>query len=138
MIALTAVTDDDLDVSAHLEAVAHPSAGAQALFIGTVRDHDPEAAGTVTRLDYSAHPDAERILKEIAERFDSPQLRIAVSHRIGSLAVGDNAIVCAVSSAHRDEAFTASRAVVEAVKRELPVWKKQFEADGDSGWVGLS
>jgi molybdopterin synthase catalytic subunit len=137
MIVMTAVTSAPLDVAAHLDAVAHPEVGATAAFIGTVRDNDPEAAGTVVRLDYSAHPEAERLLAEIAARCDGDDVRIAVSHRTGSLEVGWIAIVAAVSSVHRADAFDVAREVVERVKAELPVWKRQVEADGAAEWVGL-
>lgn len=143
MIALTQLTREPLDVSAHLAAVASPRAGASAVFIGTVRDHDRDAGGTVVTLEYSAHPDAERILGELAVQADAAHeqdptgLRIAVSHRLGSLGVGEAAIMCAVSSAHRADAFEVARDVVERVKAELPVWKRQLEADGTAGWVGL-
>lgn len=143
MIVLTQLTRDPLDVAAHLDAVASPQAGASALFIGTVRDHDPEAAGEVVTLEYSAHPDADRILAKIAAQADAEHeqdptgLRVAVSHRLGKLGVGESAIVCAVSSAHRADAFDVARDVVERVKAQLPVWKRQLESDGTSGWVGL-
>ncbi|QPZ37532.1 molybdenum cofactor biosynthesis protein MoaE [Paramicrobacterium chengjingii] len=137
MIVLTRVSETPLDVTGHMDAVAHDSQGATALFVGTVRDNDPDAVGRVARLEYSAHPDADAVLAELAASADAEGLRIAVSHRIGSLAIGDAAIVCAVSSVHRAEAFDVCRALVESVKAELPVWKKQIEADGSYGWVGL-
>lgn len=137
MIVLTAISDEDLDAAAHLDAVAHDAAGATALFVGTVRDHDPGAAGEVTRLEYSAHPDAADTLRSLAEAVDAHDLRIAISHRVGALSVGEIAIVCAVSSAHRAEAFDISRALVEKVKAELPVWKRQVTVDGTTNWVGL-
>ncbi|HWV49595.1 MAG TPA: molybdenum cofactor biosynthesis protein MoaE [Microbacterium sp.] len=137
MIVLTAISDEDLDAAAHLDAVAHDAAGATTLFVGTVRDHDPDAAGEVTRLEYSAHPDAADTLRSLAEAVDAHDLRIAISHRIGALSVGEIAIVCAVSSAHRAEAFDISRALVERVKAELPVWKRQVTVDGTTNWVGL-
>ncbi|MGP9695788.1 molybdenum cofactor biosynthesis protein MoaE [Brachybacterium sp. AOP25-B2-12] len=137
MIARAELRDAPLDVAAHLADVAAPTSGASALFVGTVRDHDPDASGEVVRLDYSAHPDAARILADLAGDLDAEGLRIAVSHRTGSLAVGDTAIVCAVSSAHRADAFDVCRALVESVKTGLPVWKKQVEADGSAAWIGL-
>lgn len=137
MIVLSSVAGETLDVAAHLEAVSDPYAGASALFVGTVRDHDPDAHGRVVRLEYSAHPDAERILNDLAASADADGVRIAVSHRVGSLAIGEAAIVCAVSSAHRADAFDICRELVERVKAELPVWKKQVEADGSSVWIGL-
>lgn len=137
MIALSAISGDELDVAAHLSAVAAPDAGATALFVGTVRDNDPDARGTVVELEYSAHPDAERFLREILEQLDRPDVRIAVSHRVGTLGVGGVAIVSAVSSVHRAQAFEINRELVERVKAELPMWKKQIENDGSHTWVGL-
>lgn len=137
MIVRTAVVDVDLDPTEHLDLVASPDAGATALFVGTVRDNDPDAAGEVVSLEYSAHPDSARILGEIAAEFDRSDVRIAISHRTGRLDVGGVAIVCAVSSVHRAEAFDVNRELVERVKAELPMWKKQFESDGSHTWVGL-
>ncbi|AUH68179.1 MULTISPECIES: molybdenum cofactor biosynthesis protein MoaE [Gordonia] len=137
MIVLARISDVDLDVAAHVNAVAAPDAGATALFVGTVRDNDPDARGQVVELEYSAHPDSERILREIAERVDRPGVRIAVSHRVGRLPVGGVAIVAAVSSVHRGDAFDLDRDLVETVKAELPIWKKQIESDGSHTWVGL-
>ena len=137
MIVVSELSDEPLDVAAHLDAVASPSVGATALFVGTVRDIDPDAAGRVVLLEYSAHPDAADILTRIAASVDTPEVRVAVSHRVGDLAVGGVAIVCAVSSVHRAEAFDVNRELVERVKAELPVWKKQVESDGTSSWVGL-
>ncbi|MCF8587672.1 molybdenum cofactor biosynthesis protein MoaE [Gordonia liuliyuniae] len=137
MIVVSELSDEPLDVAAHLDAVASASVGATALFVGTVRDIDPDAAGRVVLLEYSAHPDAADIVTRIAASVDTPEVRVAVSHRVGDLAVGGVAIVCAVSSVHRAEAFDVNRELVERVKAELPVWKKQVESDGTSSWVGL-
>ncbi|QTX06288.1 molybdenum cofactor biosynthesis protein MoaE [Agromyces archimandritae] len=137
MIRLAAISDEPLDASAHLDAVQSDAAGAVAVFIGQVRDHDPGIAGSVVRLDYSAHPDAEAVLRSLAERHDADGTRIAVTHRIGRLGVGDTAVVVAVATAHRAEAFRVCEALVEDVKHELPIWKKQWSAEGESQWVGL-
>ncbi|TFD19417.1 molybdenum cofactor biosynthesis protein MoaE [Cryobacterium sp. TMT4-10] len=134
------VTEAPLDVAEHVRVVSTGSCGAVVTFIGQVRDHDPDAAGQVTGLDYSAHPDAGRILSEIVARFraEYPQVNLALSHRIGHLDVGDLALVAAAASAHRGDAFTACERLVECVKAEVPIWKKQYEADGSTGWVGLA
>lgn len=137
MIVRAGLSDQPLDATLILAEVAATDAGATALFVGTVRDHDPGAAGEVVRLEYTAHPDATAVLEELARALDAEGVRISVSHRIGTLAVGDVAIVCAVSTAHRAQAFEICRELVERVKAELPVWKKQVEADGSSSWVGL-
>jgi len=133
------VTESLLDVTEHVSAVSGVSHGAVVTFIGQVRDHDPDAVGRVTGLDYSAHPDAGRIIDEVAARVRAqhPLVVLAVSHRIGHLDVGDLALVAAVASAHRGVAFAACEALVEAVKAEVPIWKKQYEVDGTHSWVGL-
>ncbi|MDJ0350065.1 molybdenum cofactor biosynthesis protein MoaE [Cryobacterium sp. PH29-G1] len=133
------VTESLLDVGEHVSAVSGPEHGAVVTFIGQVRDHDPDAVGRVTGLDYSAHPDAGRIIGEIADRVraEHPLVVLAVSHRIGHLEVGDLALVAAVASAHRGDAFAACESLVESVKAEVPIWKKQYELDGTHSWVGL-
>lgn len=137
-VRLARISSSPLDLDAHLSAVDDASAGAVTTFVGRVRDHDPDAAGEVVALEYSAHPDAESALEAIAARAvgDTAAL-VAVSHRIGRLGVGDAAVVIAVASPHRAEAFDVCREVIEAIKRELPVWKRQIEADGSTAWKGL-
>lgn len=136
-VVLAQISEEPLNAARHQALVQAPWVGAVANFVGTVRDHDPEADGAVTALEYSAHPDAGRIIGELAARFDAEGVLIAVSHRVGRLEVGENAIVCAVATAHRAEAFQICRDLVEVVKHELPVWKKQWNRDGSHGWVGL-
>jgi molybdopterin synthase catalytic subunit len=137
-VRIAAVSDQRLDLDAHLAAVDDPTAGAVTTFVGRVRDHDPDAAAAVVALEYSSHPDAEATLRAIAERAaEGTDAIVAVSHRIGRLAVGDAAVVIAVASGHRAEAFEVCRAVIEAIKLELPVWKRQVEADGTTAWKGL-
>jgi len=60
---------------------------------------------------------------------------LAVSHRIGPLAIGDSALACAVSAAHRQAAFAACAALVDEVKLQLPIWKRQEFTDGSEEWV---
>ncbi|MBK5249495.1 MAG: molybdenum cofactor biosynthesis protein MoaE [Actinomycetales bacterium] len=137
-VTLTEVSSSPLDLAAHLAAVSTPATGAVASFVGTVRDHSPDADGTVVVLEYSAHPDVQRVLESLADRVAASHegVLLAVSHRVGTLAVGDLAIVACASSAHRAEAFDACRELVEVVKAELPMWKKQVLADGSHTWVG--
>ena len=138
-VRLAALTADPLDVVAHLAAVASPQAGAVATFVGQVRDHDAEAAGEVVLLDYSAHPSAPDVLRGLANEVAAREgvLGLAVSHRTGTLHVGDAAIVACIATAHRDLAFVLCRELVERVKAELPVWKRQLVADGTHHWVGV-
>lgn len=138
MIALTAVSDVPAGLDAHVAAVVGPRYGAVATFLGLVRDHDASVEGEVTALEYSAHPDASRILEEICASHDGPDVAIAVTHRVGRLGVGESALVAAVASAHRREALDTLSALVEHIKAELPVWKKEILADGSHTWVGIS
>lgn len=139
-MSAAAITSEPLDVAGHLAAVQHPAAGAVALFVGQVRDHDPSVDGQVVALEYSAHPDAPRVLAELAERITARDetLGVIVSHRTGRLAVGEPAVVCAVATAHRSLAFELCRELVESVKEELPVWKREILASGEHVWVGLT
>ena len=136
-MALVQLTDQSLDLERHLEAVSDPAFGAVVTFIGQIRDHDPEAEGQVERLEYSAHPDASEILERIAADIESPDIRLAVSHRIGTVEVGQPALIACVASAHRDRAYEASRELVERIKSEGPIWKQQMVTDGSHNWQGL-
>lgn len=132
------VRAEPLSVDEALAAVAHPRAGAVTLFVGTVRDHD-EGRDGVTGLDYSAHPEAvDRLRSLVAEVARTDEVHgVYAVHRVGELHVGDLAVVCAVSAEHRAEAFEAGRRLIEELKADIPIWKRQeFEA-GDHQWVGL-
>ncbi len=137
-VRIARLSDQKLDIAAHFAAVEDAAAGAVASFIGTVRDHDPDASGAVIALEYSAHPDADATLHDIAvAAIGDRRAVVAVSHRIGRLEVGDVAVVIAVATPHRAEAFEICREIIEAIKRELPVWKRQLSADGTAAWKGL-
>jgi molybdopterin synthase catalytic subunit len=136
VVVRSAVTDRVLDAAEHEAAVMHPSAGGVVAFTGVVRDHD--AGRPVTRLEYSAHPGAEAVLAEVAAEIAArhPATRIAVSHRLGALEVGEVAIAAAVAAPHRGQAFTACAALVDEAKARVPIWKHQWFADGTEEWVG--
>jgi molybdopterin synthase catalytic subunit len=137
-VRIAAISAEPLDLDAHLAAVEDDAAGAVTTFVGRVRDHDPDAATAVVALEYSAHPDAAAALVRIAaDAIGSTAAIVAVSHRIGRLDVGDAAVVIAVASPHRAEAFDVCRAIIETIKTDLPVWKRQVEADGTTSWKGL-
>ncbi len=141
-VILAEVRDAPVAAAELLELVARPDAGAVALFVGTVRDHDPQAVGPVVGLDYTCHPSAPERIGEIvtAVLLDADpggECAVAAVHRIGHLRVGENAFVVAVSCPHRKPAFAVCEQVVEQVKAQLPVWKQQFEADGSYRWSGL-
>jgi molybdopterin synthase catalytic subunit len=129
------ITRQRLDLGALIERVAFPGAGAIVTFSGTVRDH--ARSRTVSHLEYEAYPEmAEQTLRdiiaEIRERWSG--VRVAIAHRIGKLKVGEVSLVIAVAAPHRAEAYAASRYAIERIKAILPVWKKEFAADGEY-WV---
>jgi len=134
---LAEISDRTLDLDRHLEAVSGPGYGAVVTFIGQIRDHDPEAEGPIELLEYSAHPDAQAILERVASECERTGTRLCISHRTGAVRVGEPALIACVASAHRELAFEVSRELVERVKREVPIWKRQIAADGSHNWQGL-
>jgi molybdopterin synthase catalytic subunit len=126
---------EPLSVDEVRAAVASPEAGAIALFVGTVRDHDH--GRTVAALSYSAHPTGASGLQQVAEKVAGrfSVRAIAAVHRVGDLEIGDLAVVVAAAADHRDEAFAACRALIEDLKADVPVWKHQRFADGEAEWV---
>jgi len=136
MQVLALISDTALDAAAIEAAVLSDEHGALVTFRGIVRNHDHGLA--VTALDYEAHPDAQAFLeeccREVAQRFGLP---VAAAHRVGSLVVGDTALVASVAAAHRAEAFAACAELVELIKKRVPIWKRQHLADGVTEWVGL-
>ena len=136
-IRLLAVRDAPLSVDEVLAAVSDPGAGGVVVFVGTVRDSDD--GKPVDALAYSAHPTVDATLREVAGRIAAthPVIALAAVHRVGDLAVGDIAVVVAVSCPHRGEAFAACRALIDDLKAQVPIWKNQQFSDGSHAWVGL-
>lgn len=130
------VSSSLLSVDEHADLVASASAGAVVTFAGVVRDHDHGRG--VTELEYTGHPTASAVIATAAASVAArvPGTRaLAVSHRIGLLAIGDVALACAVSADHRGAAFAACAELVDEVKRVLPIWKRQVFTDGTTEWV---
>ena len=132
---MIALTDQPIDVPAVLAAVEGPGEGGVVLFLGRVRDH---ARGqSVTRLDYEAYGDmALDELRALAEqaRASHGATRVALVHRTGRLQIGDLAVAIAVGAAHRREAFAACSWLIDTLKQQVPIWKKEWYADG-SQWI---
>jgi molybdopterin synthase catalytic subunit len=135
-VPLAEVVEAPITVDECATAVGGPAHGAVVSFAGVVRNHDD--GRRVDRLSYSAHPTAGAVLAAVASEIAAahPEVRIAVLHRVGELAIGDIALACAVSSAHRAPAFTACAALVDELKARVPIWKEQFFDDGSTEWVG--
>ena len=124
------------DVEEHARLVARSAAGAVVSFSGVVRDHD--GGRGVHALEYTSHPSAGDVITRVAYQIAMAYpdvLALAVSHRIGSLAIGDSALACAVAAPHRTAAFAACAALVDEVKLQLPIWKRQEFTDGTEQWV---
>ncbi|MCA9876902.1 MAG: molybdopterin converting factor subunit 1 [Thermomicrobiales bacterium] len=130
------VQEDPIDAREVEAAVRHPGAGAVITFSGTVRDHGRGQA--VQLLEYEAYaPAAERMMAQVGDEIVArwPVTGVAMVHRVGALPVGEVSVVIAVSSAHRDAAFEASRYAIERLKEVVPIWKKEHYADG-AAWLG--
>ncbi|MEM9463273.1 MAG: molybdenum cofactor biosynthesis protein MoaE [Myxococcota bacterium] len=131
-----AVRQTPLSLAAVVEAVEHPGAGGIATFTGNVRRKS--RGKTVEHLEYEAYvPMAERVMDQIRERIEAEieGSRVAIHHRIGHLGIGETAVVIAASAPHRAEAFAACREAIEALKRDVPIWKREVAEDG-AVWLG--
>lgn len=133
------LTEESLRPGDLLAFVADSSAGGTALFVGSVRDHHEGEA--VTGLTYEVWEErSARALQQVAEEVAAahPTVRaVAVAHRHGPLVVGDHAIVAAASAPHRGPAQAAVAELVERVKAEVPIWKREELAAGGHRWPGV-
>ena len=135
------LTADPISEDDAIAAVEGAEAGAVVSFRGVVRNHD--GGQGVERLSYTAHPTASKamlevvatLLDEYSEEASHP-VRIWAAHRVGTLQVGDVALVCAVSAAHRGQAFTICSELVDRIKAGVPIWKEQLFSNGTVEWVG--
>jgi molybdopterin converting factor subunit 1 len=129
------LTDQPLDPRRLEAAVARAGAGAICTFTGVVRDNS--RGRRTTRLEYEAYTgmaesQMRAIAAEIAERW--PEARVAMAHRTGVLEIGEASVVVAVSSPHRGDAIAACKWGIDRLKETVPVWKKEFYADGEV-WI---
>jgi molybdopterin synthase catalytic subunit len=116
-------------------AFTTPADGALCLFVGVVRNENE--GRSVLRLEYEAYeemalPLMEEIAAEIRRRF--PVTLVRLVHRLGALQIGEASVAVAVASPHRAEAFAACRFAIDTLKAKVPIWKKEFYADG-SAWL---
>ncbi|MBB5325582.1 molybdopterin synthase catalytic subunit [Anoxybacillus tepidamans] len=134
--SLFTITDKPISIEEVVQKVIRPEAGAVTAFIGTVREF---TNGKRTLfLQYEAYVSmAEKMLeqigKEISERW--PEAKVAITHRIGRLDISDLAVVIAVSTPHRKDAYEANQYAIERIKQIVPIWKKEHWEDGTE-WVG--
>lgn len=131
-----ALQDAPLSIDEAIAQVKHPEAGALCVFLGMVRDQN--GGRPVVKLEYEAYrsmavAEMERIADELSKEI--PSVRLAVLHRMGTLAVGEVAVVCAASAPHRGEAYRACRALIDRVKARAPIWKREHGPEG-AYWIG--
>jgi len=129
------ISETPLDLCAILSEAHHPEAGAVVLFSGEVRNHSH--GKSVSYLDYEAFaPMANKIIAEIiGDANEKWKLNIALcKHRIGKVNICETAVIVITASAHRVEAYEANQYIIDRVKHEAPIWKKEFFSDGSYEW----
>ena len=131
-----ALTEQTIDAAAWRRRLDHPRAGGLVVFEGVVRDHHQGRA--VRHLDYHGYVPlatrvGEEILAQARQRWDL--LAAGGCHRLGHLAIGETAVWIGVAAAHRAEAFAACAWIMDAVKTQVPVWKRETFADGRVEWA---
>jgi molybdopterin synthase catalytic subunit len=136
MTVRIAVVTEPIDAASVLREVESPAHGASILFVGTVRDEND--GKPVHGMDYTAYVAmAERemtsIARDAAAKFSGSF--VVIVHRIGELAIGEASVAIATSHAHRDEAYSASRYVIEQLKTRVPIWKREHYTDGTREWI---
>jgi molybdopterin synthase catalytic subunit len=130
------VINQPIDLNELIRFVTDPEAGAIATFIGTTRNNNE--GRKVIALDYEGYPEmAEKELRRIGEDAKTkwPICRMAITHRLGPVQIGEASVIIAVSSAHRDAAFAACRFAIEEIKKTVPIWKKEV-FEGGEVWIG--
>ncbi|OFZ21273.1 MAG: hypothetical protein A2X94_07280 [Bdellovibrionales bacterium GWB1_55_8] len=136
MIGPISITEKPIQADDLLAQVSADEFGAVILFLGTVRNE--HQGRKVISIDYDVHPElARQALSDIAGEIEQshPVGRVVITHRVGHVKTGEIAIGIAVSGAHRDEAYRASRQAIEEIKRRVPIWKKENYEDGESAWL---
>lgn len=129
------ITNSKIDVAKLITSVSHEGAGATDVFIGTTRNKTSDKA--VMKLDFEAYePMAVKELQKIVDRAKAqwPILEYAISHRVGVVEIGEEAVVIAVSTPHRQAAFESCKFIIDELKKTVPIWKKEIFEDGDI-WV---
>lgn len=138
LVHLTEITETAIDASVIKALVSNSTTGAVVVFSGDVRNHDH--GRSVVSLTYEGHPSAQEVLETVVNAYAeiSDVTAIAAIHRVGEIPIGQAALVVAVGSAHRADAFTATATLVDLIKEKLPVWKHQYFADGTDEWVNCA
>lgn len=131
------LTYEPLDMAAVYAIADNPRNGAVVLMSGMVRNQTGGKA--VDYLDYQAYDSmALQVFQDISDRcfVKFPDItQLVIHHRLGKLKIGEISVLVAVGSPHRSEAFAACHYAIDALKTDVPIWKKEFWLDGASSWV---
>lgn len=133
---MISIVTEPIDSDAVLRSVTSAECGATVLFVGTTRQFTGEKE-TVT-LAYECHqPMAIAKLTQLRDRASEqwPVQQCSIVHRVGTVGIGESSIVIAVASPHRKDAYAASQWLMDRIKEEVPIWKKEHFADGNNHWV---
>ena len=137
-IDLIQIRPTPLATSHAIEFVTDPRAGGIDVFLGTTRDETSPEGRALIALDYEAYEQmALEQMRKLAGRARDkwPIVKLALLHRIGRVAVGEPSVVIAVSTPHRAQAFEACRFLIDELKRDIAIWKKEVWSDGTGTWV---
>ena len=134
-LPLIHISDKPLDLEKITQLVTDDACGAIDIFVGTVRDQTK--GKKVLQLDFEAYEkmaisEMAKLAEEAAERW--PVKKMAIHHRVGSLRIGETAVIIAVSTPHRNASFEACKFVIDTLKQTVPIWKKEIFEDGEV-WV---
>jgi molybdopterin synthase catalytic subunit len=132
------IQDDAIDAARAIAFVADPAAGGIDVFLGTTRAERNAEGRELIALDYEAYADmAMKQLQHLAHaaRQRWPIVKLAIVHRRGRVALAEPSVVIAVSCPHRGEAFDACRWIIDTLKKDVAIWKKEIWSDGKGTWV---
>lgn len=135
---IVALQSTPLDIAAATTAVGDDECGAIAVFVGTTRADKNSEGRALVALNYEAYGEmAQRQMRELAQeaRKRWPIRRVAMLHRTGAVKVGEPSVLVVVSTPHRAEAFEACRFLIDKLKAQVTIWKKEIWGDGSSTWV---
>ena len=134
--AIQRITPREIDIPSVLESIDDGGVGAKVIFIGSVRNFSDN--GDVVGMTYESYVGmAEEKIKNI--EIDAKKTwrikKIRIIHRIGELTIGDNSVAIAISTPHRNDAFAACQFILDKIKHEVPIWKKEKILNGETKWV---
>jgi molybdopterin synthase catalytic subunit len=129
---------EDLPVAAAIAFVADPSAGGIDVFLGTTRSEKSADGRELIALDYEAYEkmateQMAALAKKVREKW--PVIKLAMLHRVGQVSLGEPSVVIAVSTPHRADAFASCKFLIDELKRDIAIWKKEVWSDGSASWI---